>query len=115
MDSSELMDSRFERIIRQNQLKTYAVLCVYIAILPFILVAQTLKGCVWLEIFCLYCSLFISRNREYMADSGAAYLMKDSEPMIGVPNTGRKGGVSGSKLAMSNVDLSRSLTQLIVV
>ncbi len=36
MDSSELMDSRFERIIRQNQLKTYAVLCVYIAIFVFI-------------------------------------------------------------------------------
>ena len=30
------MDSRFERIIRQNQLKTYAVLCVYIAIFVFI-------------------------------------------------------------------------------
>ena len=68
-----------------------------------------------LPLLTMVLSLFISRNREYMADSGAAYLMKDSEPMIGVPNTGRKGGVSGSKLAMSNVDLSRSLTQLIVV
>lgn len=37
------------------------------------------------------------------------------EPMIGAANTGRRGGVSGSKLEMSNVDLSRSLTQLIVV
>ena len=30
----------------------------------------------------LFLSLFISRSREYMADSGAAYLMKGSEPMI---------------------------------
>lgn len=37
------------------------------------------------------------------------------EPMIGAANTGRRGGVSGSKLEMSNVDLSRSLTQLIIV
>lgn len=35
-------------------------------------------------------------------------------PLIGAPNTGRRGGVSGNKLEMSNVDLSRSLTQLIV-
>lgn len=26
--------------------------------------------------------MFISRNREYMADAGAAYLMRDSAPMI---------------------------------
>ncbi|PAF51785.1 flagellar hook protein FlgE [Helicobacter sp. 13S00401-1] len=37
------------------------------------------------------------------------------EPSIGAANTGRRGGVSGSKLEMSNVDLSRALTQLIVV
>lgn len=35
-------------------------------------------------------------------------------PVIGVPNTGRRGKISGNKLEMSNVDLSRSLTQLIV-
>lgn len=35
-------------------------------------------------------------------------------PIIGAPNTGKRGGISGSKLEMSNVDLSRSLTQLIV-
>ena len=35
--------------------------------------------------------------------------------IIGAPNTGRRGGISGSKLEMSNVDLSRALTQLIVV
>lgn len=37
------------------------------------------------------------------------------EPVVGPPNSGRRGGVSGSKLEMSNVDLSRALTQLIVV
>ncbi|TLD95188.1 zinc metalloprotease HtpX [Helicobacter jaachi] len=35
-----------------------------------------------LPLFTLVLSLFISRNREYMADSGAAYLMGDSAPMI---------------------------------
>ncbi len=37
------------------------------------------------------------------------------EPVIGVANTGRRGSVAGSKLEMSNVDLSRSLTNLIVM
>lgn len=35
-----------------------------------------------LPIFTLVLSMFISRSREYMADSGAAYLMNDNEPMI---------------------------------
>ena len=35
-----------------------------------------------LPLLTLVLSLFVSRNREYMADSGAAYLMRDSEPMI---------------------------------
>lgn len=35
-----------------------------------------------LPLFTAVLSLFISRNREYMADSGAAYLMNDSAPMI---------------------------------
>ncbi|BDB66779.1 protease HtpX [Helicobacter cinaedi] len=35
-----------------------------------------------LPLLTMVLSLFISRNREYMADSGAAYLMRDSEPMI---------------------------------
>lgn len=35
-----------------------------------------------LPLLTLVLSLFISRSREYMADSGAAYLMKDSEPMV---------------------------------
>lgn len=37
------------------------------------------------------------------------------EANIGVANSGRRGSVSGAKLEMSNVDLSRALTQLIVV
>lgn len=40
------------------------------------------------------------------ANSGSA--------LIGAPNTGKRGGVIGNKLEMSNVDLSRGLTQLIV-
>nr|QGT50464.1 protease HtpX [uncultured Helicobacter sp.] len=35
-----------------------------------------------LPLFTAVLSLFISRSREYMADSGAAYLMNDSTPMI---------------------------------
>lgn len=35
-------------------------------------------------------------------------------PVIGAPNTGRRGKISGNQLEMSNVDLGRSLTQLIV-
>lgn len=35
-----------------------------------------------LPVLTLMLSMFISRNREYMADSGAAYLMNDSEPMV---------------------------------
>lgn len=35
-----------------------------------------------LPLLTMVLSLFISRNREYMADSGAAYLMGDSKPMV---------------------------------
>ena len=37
------------------------------------------------------------------------------DPIIGQANTGKRGGIQASSLEMSNVDLSRSLTQLIVV
>lgn len=37
------------------------------------------------------------------------------QALIGAANTGRRGSISGSKLESSNVDLSRSLTNLIVV
>ncbi|TLE14808.1 zinc metalloprotease HtpX [Helicobacter apodemus] len=35
-----------------------------------------------LPLFTLVLQMFLSRSREYMADSGAAYLMGDSKPMI---------------------------------
>jgi len=37
------------------------------------------------------------------------------DPIIGQANTGKRGGIVASSLEMSNVDLSRSLTELIVV
>lgn len=51
------------------------------------------------------------------AEGGNIYSQSGNsgDPIVGPPNTGRRGGVSGSKLEMSNVDLSRALTQLIVV
>ncbi len=58
-----------------------------------------------------------ANNTGLQAEGGNVYSQtgNSGEPMIGAANTGRRGGVSGSKLEMSNVDLSRSLTQLIVV
>ncbi|PAF48449.1 zinc metalloprotease HtpX [Helicobacter sp. 12S02634-8] len=35
-----------------------------------------------LPIFTLFLQMYLSRSREYMADSGAAYIMEDSRPMI---------------------------------
>lgn len=58
-----------------------------------------------------------ANNSGLQAEGGNVFSQtgNSGEPMIGAANTGRRGGVSGSKLEMSNVDLSRSLTQLIVV
>lgn len=58
-----------------------------------------------------------SNNAGLQAEGGNIFSQSGNsgEPIIGAPNTGRRGGVSGSKLEMSNVDLSRALTQLIVV
>lgn len=58
-----------------------------------------------------------ANNTGLQAEGGNVYSQtgNSGEPMVGAANTGRRGGVSGSKLEMSNVDLSRSLTQLIVV
>ena len=58
-----------------------------------------------------------ANNTGLQAEGGNVFSQtgNSGEPMIGAANTGRRGGVSGSKLEMSNVDLSRSLTQLIVV
>ncbi|WP_193365361.1 zinc metalloprotease HtpX [Helicobacter bizzozeronii] len=35
-----------------------------------------------LPIFSLFLQMYLSRSREFMADSGAAYIMQDSQPMI---------------------------------
>ena len=58
-----------------------------------------------------------SNNAGLQAEGGNIYSQSGNsgDPIVGPPNTGRRGGVSGSKLEMSNVDLSRALTQLIVV
>ncbi|CRF49870.1 Flagellar hook protein FlgE [Helicobacter heilmannii] len=51
------------------------------------------------------------------AEGGSVFseTSNSGKALIGAANTGRRGGVSGSKLESSNVDLSRSLTNLIVV
>lgn len=58
-----------------------------------------------------------SNNAGLQAEGGNIFSQSGNsgDPIVGAPNTGRRGGVSGSKLEMSNVDLSRALTQLIVV
>ncbi len=58
-----------------------------------------------------------ANNAGLQAEGGNIFSQSGNsgEPIVGAPNTGRRGGVSGSKLEMSNVDLSRALTQLIVV
>lgn len=58
-----------------------------------------------------------ANNAGLQAEGGNIFSQSGNsgEPIIGAPNTGRRGGVSGSRLEMSNVDLSRALTQLIVV
>ena len=58
-----------------------------------------------------------ANNTGLQAEGGNVFSStgNSGQAMIGAANTGRRGGVSGSKLEMSNVDLSRSLTQLIVV
>lgn len=57
-----------------------------------------------------------ANNAGLQAEGGNLYAQSanSGSAMIGAPNTGKRGGISGSKLEMSNVDLSRSLTQLIV-
>ena len=58
-----------------------------------------------------------ANNSGLQAEGGNVFSASGNsgQPIIGAANTGRRGSVSGSKLEMSNVDLSRSLTQLIVV
>jgi len=51
------------------------------------------------------------------SDGGGVYIQTSNsgDPIIGQANTGKRGFIEASSLEMSNVDLSRSLTQLIVI
>jgi len=52
-----------------------------------------------------------------MSDGGNIFIQSanSGDPIIGKANSGGRGFINSSSLEMSNVDLSRSLTQLIVV
>ena len=57
-------------------------------------------------------------NNEGLQNDGSNIFSQTSnsgEPIIGTAATGKRGAITASALEMSNVDLSRSLTQLIVV
>ncbi len=57
-------------------------------------------------------------NNEGLESKGGNMFIQTSnsgDPIIGTANSGGRGGIKASNLEMSNVDLSRSLTQLIVV
>ena len=57
-------------------------------------------------------------NNEGLNNDGGNIFSQTSnsgEPIIGTAATGKRGAITASALEMSNVDLSRSLTQLIVV
>jgi flagellar hook protein FlgE len=58
-----------------------------------------------------------TNNEGLEADGGNAFVQTSNsgDPIIGQASTGGRGFVQASALEMSNVDLSRSLTQLIVV
>jgi flagellar hook protein FlgE len=56
-------------------------------------------------------------NQGLMKEGGSLYSASanSGDPIVGTANTGGRGSIQPSSLEMSNVDLSRSLTQLIVV
>jgi flagellar hook protein FlgE len=56
-------------------------------------------------------------NEGLMSDGGALFNSSPNsgEPIIGTAGTGGRGSIQPSSLEMSNVDLSRSLTQLIII
>lgn len=57
-------------------------------------------------------------NNEGLESRGGNMFIQTSnsgDPIIGTANSGGRGGIKASNLEMSNVDLSRSLTQLIVI
>jgi flagellar hook protein FlgE len=58
-----------------------------------------------------------TNNEGLESDGGNTFIQTSNsgDPVIGAASTGGKGFVQASSLEMSNVDLSRSLTQLIVI
>ena len=58
-----------------------------------------------------------ANNEGLEADGGNVFIQTSNsgDPIIGAAATGKRGFITASALEMSNVDLSRSLTQLIVV
>ncbi len=58
-----------------------------------------------------------ANNEGLESDGGNTFIQTSNsgDPIIGAPSTGKRGFITASALEMSNVDLSRSLTQLIIV
>ncbi|NPA30348.1 MAG: flagellar hook-basal body complex protein [Epsilonproteobacteria bacterium] len=58
-----------------------------------------------------------ANNEGLEADGGNVFIQTSNsgDPIIGAAGTGKRGVITASALEMSNVDLSRSLTQLIVI
>ncbi len=56
-------------------------------------------------------------NEGLMSESGTLFSASPNsgDPIIGIAGTGGRGSIQPSTLEMSNVDLSRSLTQLIII
>ncbi len=58
-----------------------------------------------------------SNNEGLVADGGNVYLQSanSGDPIVGTAATAGRGFIQSSALEASNVDLSRSLTQLIII
>jgi len=58
-----------------------------------------------------------ANNEGLESDGGNTFIQTSNsgDPIIGAAATGKRGFVQASSLEMSNVDLSRSLTQLIII
>ena len=58
-----------------------------------------------------------TNNQGLESDGGNCFIQTSNsgDPIVGQASTGGKGTIQASSLEMSNVDLSRSLTQLIVI
>jgi flagellar hook protein FlgE len=56
-------------------------------------------------------------NEGLMHEGGSLFSASanSGDPVIGTPGTGGRGGIESGALEMSNVDLSKSLTELIVI